>query len=60
MEFEEKGLGGSSMIPCYSSPAVQDDFRQKILKICKKRERSSDEDVAYRNYQNLGPFDIQF
>ena len=33
-------------LPCYSSPAVQDDFRKKILESCKKlRWESSDEDT---------------
>ena len=31
-------------LPCYSSPAVQDDFRKKIWESCKKQE-SSDEDT---------------
>ena len=31
-------------LPCYSSPAVQDDFRKKILESCEKEE-SSDEDT---------------
>ena len=31
-------------LPCYSSPAVQDDFRKRIVEICKKWE-SSDEDT---------------
>ena len=31
-------------LPCYSSPAVQDEFRMKILEICKKQD-SSDEDA---------------
>ena len=30
--------------PCYSNPTVQDEFRMKIWKICKK-EKSSDEDI---------------
>ena len=31
-------------LPCYSSPAAQDDFRKKILESCLKVE-SSDEDT---------------
>ena len=31
-------------LPCYSSPAAQDDFRKKILESCDKKE-SSDEDT---------------
>ena len=31
-------------LPCYTSPAVQDDFRKKILESCQKEE-SSDEDI---------------
>ena len=31
-------------LPCYSSPAVQDDLRKKIIEICKKKELS-DEDL---------------
>ena len=31
-------------LPCYTSPAVQDDFRKKIWESCKKQE-SSDEDI---------------
>ena len=34
----------SADLPCYSTPAVQDDFKKKILKICAKGE-SSDEDI---------------
>ena len=32
-------------LPCYTSPAVQDDFRKKIWKIFKKFGRSSDKDL---------------
>lgn len=33
-------------LPCYSSPAVQDDFRNKIWDNCEKlKEESSDEDI---------------
>ena len=31
-------------LPCYSTPAVQDYFWKRILKICKKRERPSHKD----------------
>ena len=31
--------------PCYSSPAVQDDFRKRIMKICEKCWQLSDEDM---------------
>ena len=31
-------------LPCYSSPAVQDDFRKQIKEICEKR-KTSDEDT---------------
>ena len=31
-------------LPCYTSPAVQDDFRKKIWEICKKQGKS-DEDT---------------
>ena len=34
----------SADLPCYSTPAVQDDFKKKIRKICAKGE-SSDEDI---------------
>ena len=29
-------------LPCYSCPAVQDDFRKRIRKICKKRKLSDE------------------
>ena len=32
-------------LPCYTSPAVHDNFRKKILKSCMKEEESSDEDI---------------
>ena len=33
-------------LPCYSSPAVQDDFRKRIFEFCKKfRSELSDEDI---------------
>ena len=28
-------------LPCYSSPAVQDDFRKRIWEICEKKSRST-------------------
>ena len=31
-------------LPCYSSPAVQNDFKQKILQSCMNEEESSDEE----------------
>ena len=37
--------GAIEDLPCYSSPAVQDNFRKKIWKICMNRGRSSDEDM---------------
>ena len=30
-------------LPCYTSPAVQDDFRKKIWKKCKKRKSSAED-----------------
>ena len=40
---------------CYSSPAVQDDFRKRIWKNCNGKEQLSDEEL----FQNLDPFDRQ-
>ena len=39
-------------LPCYSSPAVQDDLRKKIKEICKKKELS-DEDLEI--FQIMAP-----
>ena len=36
--------GAIEFLPCYTSPAVQDDLRNTIRKICKKKE-SCDEDT---------------
>ena len=32
-------------LPCYTSPAVHNNFRKKILESCMKEEESSDEDI---------------
>ena len=34
----------SKYIPCYTSPDVQDDFKKKIMVVCKK-QKSSEEDI---------------
>ena len=39
----------SKNLPCYSNPDVQKDFRKKILKICTKAERLSDEETEIVN-----------
>ena len=40
-------------LPCYSSSAIQDYFRKRILKICKKIERLSHEDYEIVNIMAL-------
>ena len=35
--------------PCYSSPAVQDEFRERIREICRKKGRSSPKDIEVVN-----------
>ena len=33
---------GEMDLPCYSNPNVQDDFRKRIMKVCKKEEPSDE------------------
>ena len=40
-------------LPCYSSSAIQDYFRKRTLKICKKIERLSHEDYEIVNIMAL-------
>ena len=40
-------------LPCYSSPAVQDDFRKEIWKCCKNLKWSDDSDVQCHPKQTI-------
>ena len=32
-------------LPCYSRPAIQDNFRRRIMEICKQQWKPSDKDM---------------
>ena len=45
--------GAVEFLPCYTSPAVQDDFRKTIRKICKKKELCDEDTEIVKIYAHL-------